>query len=300
MSTCHNTNYNCWIPPFSQPRLPRGTLIVNKRTIGGDDTFIINVTSTNGLFLTQSITTTGGSTTTEGFGSVTFFNLDPGVYTVTEVLPVSLFWVANTTSFQVTINPGETRDVTFINSKLARLTINKISLPGNATFPFTLQRPGISLQASVTTFGGTAVTQGTGSFNVGLIPATYTITEQPLPGWIISSPNPQIIQLGTGGTGSVSFSNLRTITLTIQKSSIGGDGAFPFTITLGATGPTITRTITTSNGIGSTTITNIPPGDYTVVELLPPGWEPLSAVIQTLSVPAGGSGIFSFSNQRID
>jgi len=59
----------------------RGTIVINKTAVGGDDTFDYTTSGTGGLPATFSITTVGGS------GSQTFSDIVPGSHTVTEDLP---------------------------------------------------------------------------------------------------------------------------------------------------------------------------------------------------------------------
>ena len=56
----------------------RGTIVINKNTVGGDDTFNFTTSGTGGLPPSFQITTSGGS------GSQTFTNIVPGSHTVTE------------------------------------------------------------------------------------------------------------------------------------------------------------------------------------------------------------------------
>lgn len=101
----------------------RGTIVINKATVGGDATFDYTTSGTGGLPATFQITTSSGS------GSQTFNNIVPGSHTVTEGAPPAN-WVftslactdpdGGTTIASQTANidldPGETVTCTYTNT----------------------------------------------------------------------------------------------------------------------------------------------------------------------------------------
>jgi|GEM_PF-7104518 len=101
----------------------RGTIVINKAAVGGDDTFNYTTSGTGGLPGSFSITTASGS------GSQTFTNIIPGSHTVTEGTPptgwsfTSLVCTdpdGGTTvvgqTANIDLDPGETVTCTYTNT----------------------------------------------------------------------------------------------------------------------------------------------------------------------------------------
>ncbi|MCS7198683.1 MAG: hypothetical protein NZ930_08475, partial [Candidatus Bipolaricaulota bacterium] len=103
----------------------RGTIVINKTAVNGDDTFSYTTSGTGGLPASFQITTTGGS------GSQTFSNIVPGSHTVTEdltLLPPNWSFTSlvctdpdngTTVSGQtanIDLDPGETVTCTYTNT----------------------------------------------------------------------------------------------------------------------------------------------------------------------------------------
>ncbi len=113
---------------------PTGTIVINKATVGGDDTFTF--TGSAGLPGNFTITTTSGA------GTQTFSNLTtPGTYTVTESAPPAGWSFTsltctdptnNTTisgsTATIVLDPGETVTCTFTNTK-STACVDPSSLP---------------------------------------------------------------------------------------------------------------------------------------------------------------------------
>lgn len=90
-----------------------------------------------------------------------------------------------------------------------------------------------------------------------------------------------------------------TSSLTITKSSIGGNGTFSFTSDIPGHA---SFQITTSNNTGSVTFDNIAPGTYSVTEVnQPKGWTQTDNSCSDLTLPADGSAcvITDTSNKQL-
>ena len=140
-------NVNC---VFTNTR--RGTVVINKTAVGGNDTFGYTATGTDlGNF---NITTSGGT------GTQTFTNVRPGAKTVLESAPPT-GWVftslvcsdpgdsGTTTTGQtanIDLDPGETVTCTYTNTKQGTVVINKTAVGGDATFAYTGTGAGVERQ----------------------------------------------------------------------------------------------------------------------------------------------------------
>ncbi|MCB0151657.1 MAG: hypothetical protein KDE01_28885, partial [Caldilineaceae bacterium] len=99
---------------------------------------------------------------------------------------------------------------------------------------FTSNLPGAG-SFSLTTVNGTA----TRSFN-GLTPATYNIAETPQAGWAQTGAScdngatPDNIALAAGATVRCIFTDTKLSSITVIKTTTGGDGSFAFTGSLGS------------------------------------------------------------------
>jgi len=268
-----------------------GSLKIVKNTVGGNGTFGYTVTS-NGLtpVAHQSITTASGT------GSVQVDHLIAGNYTVVEDnLPPGWSAEGNTT-VQVTVPVNSIGTATFNNTGKGNLQIVKHTTGGNGTFAYTVTSSGLTPvdPQSVITAGGV------GSVTVtGLIAGKYTVIEGQLPnGWIANGPTSVEVDVPIDGTGVANFSNTALGNLKIIKNTTGGDASFTYSVTGGPTSPVANQTVSTASGTGSTTVTGLIAGDYTVNEInLATGWTANGGVItQTVTVPINGTGEVTFAN----
>lgn len=95
-----------------------------------------------------------------------------------------------------------------------------------------------------------------------------------------------------GGNGSI----------VINKLAAGGDGTFEF-VTTGGSGLPETFSITTTNGFGTQTFTDVAPGTYSITEQPVAGWTLISASCdagtpESLTVTSNGTTTCSFINQK--
>jgi hypothetical protein len=240
----------------------RGTIRIDKATVGGDATFAY--TSQSGLGSEGnafSIGTSGNSGTT---GDIV--NLPPGAYDVTETDPqsdpggwdfTSLACVdpdqgsgTDGATATIDLDAGETVVCTYTNTERGSITVVKLitgTEPQNKTFSFTGTGPddfdfggGFTLTPTDVGLGGA----DSSSPDYGnLVPGAYTVTEADptgdgwqLVGVLCSGEdygdpvtNPATIALDPGEEVTCTFTNAPLDATTIVKNSIGGEGVFGFT-----------------------------------------------------------------------
>src|SRR6185295_14805972 len=177
------------------------------------------------------------------------------------------------------------------------LVINKTTTGGNGTFTFTVTGPNAySSTQTVRTIEGAGTTKIS-----GLPVGVYTVTENTPVGWVLNSINGQTASVTVSGIATVNFANQATNVpvpgdLVINKTTTGGNGTFTFTVT-GPNAYSSTQTVRTIEGAGTTKISGLPVGVYTVTENTPAGWVLNSINGQTASVTVSGIATVNFANQ---
>jgi uncharacterized repeat protein (TIGR01451 family) len=163
---------------------------------------------------------------------------------------------------------GETVTCTFTNTRQGNIVIVKNTVGGNGTFSYS----GGLGNFNLTTSGGSA----TQPFN-NLTPGIYSVTEvNPTPTFDFTSLNctdpsgdtttsgrTATIDLAAGETVTCTYTNTRRGRIIIEKHTIGGDGSFSYSGSLGA------FSLNTSDGTASQTFNNRTPGIYNVIEAGP-------------------------------
>ena len=274
----------------------QGGLTVVKNTAGGDGTFKFS----SGELGAFSLATVAGT------ASRTFASLQPGSYSLAESTkkgwdPTGATCDDGSNPASIDIAAGEVVTCTFENTKRGQLIVVKNAAGGNGSFSFSSQTLTPTPFNLVTT-GGTAQRSFT-----NLLPGTYDVTETTPAGWDLTSATcsdgstPASIAVAPGETVTCTFENAKRGSLTVVKSTVGGDGAFSFTSqTLGA------FSLTTVNGKAQSVFTNLVPGTYDVSESVPAGWELTSATCSNGSNPAsiaigpGENVTCTFKNMKLD
>lgn len=178
------------------------------------------------------------------------------------------------------------------------LTINKISIGGTGAFAIDAD-----LNGAITDFDITTQTDGVAEpLSQNVAPGSYTISETPPAGWILES-----IQCGTGPAGQTAtaivsanatttctVTNKKKASVTINKQTIDGFGAFGFEATTKPAGQSNIQ-FTQSTAAPNTTsvgeqLTDLVSGTYTFTETPPAGaWSLTDLTCDT------GTGITSAS-----
>ena len=263
---------NSEIPP--EP----GAVTITKNATGGDGLF-----SFSGDFGDFTLTTSAGT------DSITFTDVAPGGYSVSEV--VTGGWnltdlscddsdsAGDTATATATINvsAGENLNCTFTNeaepAPTDTIVISKIALGNDGTFTFSGDLGGGVF--NMVTSGGHATRAFT-----GLPVGNYSIKEHVPSGWVlerIECTGDQTIDFANGevdisldgigaGAACVFVNRQQRGSITIVKDSGANNGVFTFAGDLDA------FTLSTTGGTASTRFDYLEPGTYSVTETLTSDW----------------------------
>ena len=203
------------------------------------------------------------------------------------------------------------------------ITIIKNTVGGDGTFAFT-HNVGASSNPTVPTPFNITTASNTGQqVFANVLAGTYTVAESgPPAGWQFTSlvctaggvvsAQTATITLPAGGSVTCTYTNTKQGTITIVKNTVGGNGTFAFTHTVGtASDPDVPSpfNITTVANTGQQQFLNVPPGTYTVTESGPPaGWQFTSlscttggsnaGQVATIILPAGGNVTCTYTNTK--
>jgi hypothetical protein len=215
-------------------------------------------------------------------GNLTWTNLIPGVYTVTEQNPGSSFTVTNNNQ-QVTVNPGDTgsavEDTITNTAKLGSLVVTKVvnwTGPKNTSQTFQICITGPSY--ATTSVTGSCKTIGYLGGQLtwnSLIPGSYTVTEtNPGVAWTVAITGSPATVPTNGGSGSATVTNSENpADVTVVKTQNGATPtlSYSFSLTSGASTTSFSQTLTTNSTNGGTLdFGELPPGNYTLCELAVP------------------------------
>ena len=301
-----------------------GKIVVDKVTQGGDGTF--QFTTTSSREENYPMPSTFSITTTSGSGSYTFNTADADqVYSISENPLTGWEQESFTCSIgETSVDPshivvpaGETVICTVNDQKLGTITINKVTEGGDATFHFTttsLESENYPLPSSfqITTHSGS----GSYVFSTADPDQTYSISESALSGWEAeegttcvdnngNTLSPSAITVPAGGSVTCTFTNEKLGNLVIQKTAIGGDGSFTFSTTSSEEDHALPSTIPieTTSGTGNYVFHNTDhDSTYSVIEIVPFGWEQTSATCSDgdsptdIIVAAGSTVTCSFTD----
>jgi filamentous hemagglutinin family protein len=215
-----------------------GTIVVEKTALGGNDTF--NFTGTGGSNLPGSF----DITTTAGFGSTTFMDIDPdGAYGITENVP-SGWSLANSSSTSgapdnFMVAPGETVTVSFenIRSDLGKIIVKKEIVTGPSTTPpdFKFTADFLFQNESNMTF----LNDGEMDMSFLLEPGMYNVTETQIPGYALTGitgatsmmGSTATVDLGSGQIVTLVFTNTEQGRIIVEKQTDprGSSDVFGFT-----------------------------------------------------------------------
>jgi predicted outer membrane repeat protein len=271
------------------------TILIVKLAIGGDAAFPFTSTALGSFVLT----------TTDGLAVQAFSGLAAGTYDVAEGATAG--WTPaeadpqcsnGNNASSITLGAGETVVCIFANLKQDTIVVEKRTVGGDGSFGFSSNLPGAA-SFTLATVNGVA----SRAFD-NLPPATYSVSENPAPGWVqtgVSCDNgatPDTINLTPGATVRCIFTDTKLSSITVVKQAVGGNGSFAFTGSLGA------FNLATAGGTAQRTFANLLPGSYRISETVPSGWRLTDAGCANGSSPAsitltpGEAVICTFANTR--
>lgn len=247
-----------------------GNLAIQKETNTGDrkDGWTFHVLfNNNGEFVEIE----GSPFTTDSTGYLLIENLLPGEYVVYEEDNGSEYWICDTTPQMVTVAVGQTTGpVTITNTVRGKLTVKKTTTDGSsaAGYTFNVYDPNGSLVT-----GSPFTTDSNGYIDVGyVLPGMYTVEEVLADddAYEIVGNSRQTLEVKPETETVFSFVNAPKVgTLEIQKqTNTGSDlGGWKVNVYDPSGNLLAGSPFTTDDVDGKITISNLPIGVYTVVEV---------------------------------
>ena len=238
---------------------------------------------------------------TDGKAKVT--GLVAGTYYVREVDESGTYpwWGYDPAVKTVTVTEGGTATVSFNNTLLGRIAVQKITSSGGSLGGWTFE---IFSDTACTQLVETITTDTTGKATSGyLAPGTYYVREVDESGtypWWSYDQSVKVVTVTTGGgTATVSFTNVQNGRIRIQKTTNTGKdlGGWQFGIYSDSACTQLVETITTDES-GKATSGYLAPGTYYVKELddgQHPDWT-LESDGKAVTVVAGETATVGFTN----
>jgi len=156
---------------------------------------------------------------TDTNGQIHVDDLDPGVYSVTEI-DVPEGYIKNNGEWHVELFPGKDSELVVTNDRKSDLAIRKTDKDTGEAIP------GVTFTLSKVD-GATITTEPTGKDGTVTIsrlePGVYTVTEQSVPEGYILDTTPQMVTIFPNRNASVHFQNYKRPTLTISKVDLNGN-----------------------------------------------------------------------------
>ncbi len=246
--------------------------------------------------------------TTDSTGFYNFTGLANGKYNVTEVMKQG--WMNVTpTSLIVTITGTDATNKNFTNALIPPAPAPTFNISGfklNGATGNGIE--GWQISAENTTTGApmfNTTTNAAGMYQIlNLTNGTYTVVEETRAGFTPNGPTSQNITIAGHDVMNVNFTNTPVTPVKLGRISgtkfndSDGDGIkdtnesgltnWIITLSNSSTGAAIFNTTTANDG--SYKFSNLPPGDYTVGEVLKSGWKQTTPLTGTYSVTITSAG----------
>ena len=178
----------------------------------------------NTNFLIEAIDGDYRQDVTTGQDGTVELRVAPGSYKITERSVPEPYYVSDTPTQTVSLNPGDEKEVRFENQKKPLLTLKKIDADTQAVIPGTV----LTVKALDGTYQDDWTTGADGTVSLRVAPGTYQITEKSVPSPYFlpdkDADRVQTITLSPGDEKMVVFRNRKAPELTIFKeNSITGE-----------------------------------------------------------------------------
>ena len=264
----------------------KGSILVQKRTVGALGSFDFTLTGESG----KSVTTTQQNVFTSP-ASGAWSNLTAGNYTIDETDPGASWAEGSFTctldgtqtqvigaSPQIALAAGQSWTCQITNTKKGSVVVQKRTLGGVGTFDFTLAGQS---GKSVTTTQQNLFTSPVSGAWTNLAPGNFTIDEtDPGASWVegpfactvggnplASGAGPLQFTLDPGADVVCQVTNTKNGTITVEKKTVGGVGSFDFTLT--GQPNRMVQTVTPGVFLAGTPWSNLAPANYTIDEVNP-------------------------------
>jgi uncharacterized surface anchored protein len=237
-----------------------------------------------------------GSAITDQDGFYQVCNLTPGDYIVCEELQDG--WVSLTPScVDVEITDADVNDVNFTNTQQFCIEGYKLDQQTGEGLP----NWDITVTDDLDQEVGTATTDENGHYQVcDLIPGNYTVCEELQPGWVNVTPICQEITLPCDNL-TVNFTNVQQQGETFcidgyKTDNCTGAGLAGWTIYVMNNSEVVGSTTTDPDGFYQ--VCDLPQGNYTVCEMMQPGWMNLTPFCVDVEITDDDVNNINFTNTQ--
>ena len=173
----------------------------------------------NTNFLIEAIDGDYRQDVTTGPDGTVELRVAPGSYKITERSVPEPYYVSDTPTQTVSLNPGDEKEVRFENQKKPLLTLKKIDADTQAVIPGTV----LTVKALDGTYQDDWTTGADGTVSLRVAPGTYQITEKSVPSPYYlpdkDADRVQTVTLSPGDEKTVVFRNRKAPELTIFKEN---------------------------------------------------------------------------------
>ena len=234
----------------------------------------------------------------------------PGSYKITEQSVPEPYYISDTPSQTISLNPGDEKEVRFENQKLPLLTLKKIDADSQQPIPKTV----LTVKALDGTYQDDWTTGPDGTVSLRVEPGTYEVTEKSVPAPYYlpdkDADRTQTITLSPGDEKTLVFRNRKAPEVTIFKeNSITGEPIehAKFHITYTSNGEAAEAPATIDYGEAFTDSRGeikvhelgkrLYPGEFTITELEPAdGFQLKAPIMQTVIIHGNESKTVRFQN----
>lgn len=283
-----------------------GTLIVKKVMVGGTDTFDFTGTPSGQIGTDQGtiqvVVPTGQYISTEGVKAG--WELSSVVCDDGSSNTPSVGSTANRTA-TFNVEKGETVTCTFTNTKLGHIIVDKVTDPA-------LNAQIFNFDANGGSYADFSLTDAQAPNDQGLLPGAYSVTENTATGWQLTdltcddvngsinlNTRTASLNLEAGETIHCTFTNTKLGTIIVKKETLpdGSQASFNFTRNFGSANFALTDGTQDS-------VSSLLPGNYSVAETVPAGWDLTSATcddgsaVGSISLQAGETVTCTFNNTQ--
>ena len=264
----------------------------------------------NTAFVIEGIDSDYRHDVTTGPDGTVELRVAPGTYKITERSVPEPYFISDTPSQTISLNPGDEKEVRFENQKLPLLTLKKIDADSQQPIPKTV----LTVKALDGTYQDDWTTGPDGTVSLRVEPGTYEVTEKSVPAPYYlpdkDADRTQTITLSPGDEKTLVFRNRKAPEVTIFKeNSITGEPIehAKFHITYTSNGEAAEAPATIDYGEVFTDARGeikvhelgkrLYPGEFTITELEPAdGFQLKEPITQTVIIHGNESKTVRFQN----